>query len=173
MALTRLNGINAITGTIPQGNIANASLGAVTALPAGVGGKVLQVVSATDTTERATTSSTFVTISNTLSVNITPSSTSSKIFVVLSTSLYSANAAKATYVTIFRDSTNLGNANGLIRLYNASNAMGIGGTCAVLDSPSSTSEITYQAYIRGDSGSTQASINANTSGFITAFEIGA
>ena len=36
MALTRLGGANAISGTIPQGNIANASLGAVTALPAAI-----------------------------------------------------------------------------------------------------------------------------------------
>ena len=36
MALTRLGGANAITGTIPQGNIANASLNSVTALPAAV-----------------------------------------------------------------------------------------------------------------------------------------
>ena len=44
MAITRLGGANAITGTIPQGNIANASLGAVTALPASITtGKVLQV----------------------------------------------------------------------------------------------------------------------------------
>jgi hypothetical protein len=38
MAITRLGGANAITGTIPQGNIANASLGAVTDLPAAVKG---------------------------------------------------------------------------------------------------------------------------------------
>jgi hypothetical protein len=45
MALTRLGGANAITGTIPQGNIANASLGAVTALPTGlVSGTIEQVV---------------------------------------------------------------------------------------------------------------------------------
>jgi hypothetical protein len=36
MALTRIGGANAISGTIPQGNIANASLGAVTALPAAI-----------------------------------------------------------------------------------------------------------------------------------------
>ena len=48
MAITRLGGANAISGTIPQGNIANASLGAVTALPAAIStGKVLQVVTAT------------------------------------------------------------------------------------------------------------------------------
>ena len=33
MAITRLGGANAISGTIPQSNIANSSLGAVTALP--------------------------------------------------------------------------------------------------------------------------------------------
>jgi len=36
MAITRLGGANAISGTIPQSNIANASLGAVTALPAAI-----------------------------------------------------------------------------------------------------------------------------------------
>jgi len=36
MALTRLSGANAITGTIPSTNIANASLNSVTALPAAV-----------------------------------------------------------------------------------------------------------------------------------------
>ena len=44
-------------------------------------GKVLQVVTATDSTQRDVTSTSYVTGSNTLSVNITPSSTSSKIFV--------------------------------------------------------------------------------------------
>ena len=44
MALSKIDVANFLDGTIPQGNVANASLGAVTALPAGVGGKVLQVV---------------------------------------------------------------------------------------------------------------------------------
>ena len=53
MAITRLGGANAITGTIPQGNIANASLGAVTALPAAIAtGKVLQVVQDTSVTQQ-------------------------------------------------------------------------------------------------------------------------
>ena len=43
--------------------------------------KVLQLVSATDSSERTTTSTSFVTGSNTLSVNITPASTSNKVFV--------------------------------------------------------------------------------------------
>ena len=42
------------------------------------GGKILQVLGATDSTYRTTSSQSFVTASNTLSVAITPSSTSSK-----------------------------------------------------------------------------------------------
>jgi hypothetical protein len=38
MALSKIDAANFLTGTIPQGNVANASLGAVTALPAGVAG---------------------------------------------------------------------------------------------------------------------------------------
>ena len=56
MALTKIN---------------NNTLSAITGLPAGVGGKVLQVVTATDSTQRNTTSTSFVTASNTLSVSIT------------------------------------------------------------------------------------------------------
>ena len=152
----------------------NNTISAITALPAAITtGKVLQVVSATDTTERNTTSTSFVTISNTLTVNITPSSTSSKIFVTVSTSLYSYTTNKAAYLTIYRDSTNLGNAQGLIRSLNQNGTGGAAGTCAVLDSPSTTSQVTYQVYMRADSSSGGASVNANTSGFITAFEVSA
>ena len=45
MALSKVDAANFLTGTIPQGNVANASLNAVTALPAAIPtGKVLQVV---------------------------------------------------------------------------------------------------------------------------------
>ena len=80
MAITRLGGANAISGTIPQGNIANASLGAVTALPAAIDtGKVLQVVSSTGTAGFDTTSTSYVQVTGTgHGVSITPSATSSK-----------------------------------------------------------------------------------------------
>ena len=136
-------------------------------------GKILQVITATNTVERTTTSNSFVTASNGLSVNITPSSTSSKVFVVLSTATYSSTANKAVYVTIYRDSTNLGNSNGLMRYLDQGDTGGGSVTCALLDSPSTTSQITYQAYIRVDSSSAGGNLNANSSGFITAFEVGA
>ena len=134
------------------------------------GGKILQLVSATDTTIRGTTSTSYVTASNTLTVDITPSATSSKILVMVSTTLDSQNASKATYLTIYRDSSNLGVANGLIKYGPGFGAAStIGGTCFAVDSPSSTSSLTYQAYIKVESGST-GDIN-NGSGFIVAMEI--
>ena len=142
---------------------------------AGTGfGKVLQSVSATDTTDRSTTSTTFVTASNTLTLNITPSASSSKVLIMVSTTLYQYTGNKGVYLTIYRDSTNLGNAQGLVRVLDQDSSSGFSGagTCIVLDSPSTTSQITYQAYIRTDSGGTGA-INSNTSGFITALEVSA
>ena len=61
MALSKIDAANFLTGTIPQGNVANASLGAVTALPAAIStGKVLQVVSGTLTSSYTTSSTSFV-----------------------------------------------------------------------------------------------------------------
>ena len=75
MALTRLNGVNGITGTIPQGNIANASLGAVTALPAAITtGKILQVAQSVGTTIVTAASGTVIT-----SLSFTPTSSSNKV----------------------------------------------------------------------------------------------
>ena len=59
----------------------NNSLSSVTALPAGVGGKVLQVVSVSKTDTFSTTSDSFVDVTG-LTLNITPSATSSKILVI-------------------------------------------------------------------------------------------
>jgi hypothetical protein len=44
MALSKIDAANFLDGTLPDTNINNASLDNVTGLPAGVGGKVLQVV---------------------------------------------------------------------------------------------------------------------------------
>ena len=141
-------------------------------LAAGVGGKVLQVVTATDSTERSTSSTTFVTGSNTLSVSITPSSTSSKIFVIVCATAAAENTTQS-YYTIYRGATNLGNSNGLFQSY------GTGGTaqtnCALsyLDSPSSTSALTYQVYFRKASGGYNIFLNyGSTLSSITAFELG-
>ena len=107
-------------------------------------GQVIQVLGATDSTQRTTTSLSFVTGSNTLSVTITPSASANKILILVSTTSEAGNDTAP--FTIFRDSTNLGTAGGLTQtapdrsLYPMS--------MLFLDSPSTTSAITYQVYMK-------------------------
>ena len=129
-------------------------------------GKVLQVVTATDSTVRTTTSSSFVTASNTLSVNITPSSTSNKVLILCSTVISNNTGAAHVAGTIYRDSTNLGSTTGgLVNTTSVNNitAIFINAGISFLDSPSSTSELTYQFYIRTN-GTGTGQINANPFG---------
>ena len=106
MAITRLGGATAITGTIPQGNIANASLGAVTALPAAIPtGRVLQVVNAISTTEVVNNSETWTDTG--CSAAITPSATSSKIFITANIQGVGKNGTAYVVLKLLRGSTDI------------------------------------------------------------------
>ena len=130
-------------------------------------GQVIQVLGATDQTQRSSTSTSFVTGSNALSISITPSSTSNKIFILCSGHFYAQSGA---YYTLYRNgSTNLGNGNaGLI-----GGGPVMNGNClSYLDSPSTTSSTTYQIYMRTTDGSNIVYLNYdNSKSSITAFEI--
>jgi len=133
------------------------------------GGKVLQVLTATDVTTRSSTSTSFVTASNSLSVAITPSATSSKIFVQVSLEALTPSNARF-FSTIYRDSTNLGDTNGMASINQSVDGASVSMT--FLDSPSSTSELTYAVYIK--TNGTQCQVNANnTKSCIVVMEIGA
>jgi type IV pilus biogenesis protein CpaD/CtpE len=155
MAITRLGGANAISGTIPQSNIANASLGAVTALPAAIStGKVLQVVETRKTDTASTSSSTMAAISG-LSASITPSSSSNKILVIYIASCSSNNH---THTAISRDSGSsfigagvaVGSRPAVSTFHYADSNTCRPVTCTILDTPSTTSAITYQVYWRAN-----------------------
>ena len=139
---------------------------------AGIGataGQVIQVLSATDSTNRTTSSTSFVTASNTLSVSITPSATANKILILVSTGV--RGLSNDVYYTIYRDSTNLGSASGMGITYagsaNAIANIGIN----YLDSPNTTSAITYQLYIKVDSGGTNSINHNSVQGSITCLEV--
>jgi|5B_taG_2_1085324.scaffolds.fasta_scaffold60990_2 hypothetical protein len=135
------------------------------------GGKVLQVVTATDSTQRDVTSTSYVTGSNTLSVNITPSSTSSKILVMYNTAVYKNGNNQVGNTTLYRDSTNLGDStNGLSYFYIGSDDVGQQVSASLLDSPSSTSQITYQVYVRTSAGTFSINYQSCVAS-ITAMEI--
>ena len=151
----------------------NNTLSSITALPTGLGGKVLQVVSASDGTQRASTSTSYVTASNTLSVSITPSATSSKIYIVGHTTIHNTTANKSTYLTVFKGGSQISGVveSGFANYYSTSGYDYQSNAFTFLDSPNSTSSLTYQVYFKNDSGSTGA-INSNTTtGTITVMEI--
>ncbi len=135
------------------------------------GGKVLQVITATDSTTRSTTSSSFVTGSNTLSVSITPSSASNKVFVVATFNLAMSSTAHTGAITIFRDATDLGSGAGGMSYFKNIADDGTPASLSVLDSPSTTSATTYQVYFKNVSGGT--TYIGQGKGSITAFEIAA
>jgi hypothetical protein len=101
MPLTKIQSLGITDGTIVAGDIAS---GAITAakLASGVGGKVLQVVSATKTDVFSITSQTFTDVTG-LSVSITPSSASNKILIIAS--LYGGSIGNNAFGRLMRDST--------------------------------------------------------------------
>lgn len=143
----------------------NNSLSSVTALPAGVGGKVLQVVTDVYATETSTTSASYVAVSG-FAATITPSSTSSKILVLCAASCY-INAADIYLGTIYRGATDLGEFG---RLYSPADSLGGMLTFHKLDSPSTTSATTYTYYHKVGSGTGFVSVN-NYKSNLTLLEI--
>jgi hypothetical protein len=117
-------------------------------------GKIGQIVSGTQTATMSSSSTSYV---QNFSVQITPSATSSKIAIISHTGrLDSGAAGRVIDVAIYRDSTNLtnhtrGGASGRFESGNAS----LGNmTINVVDSPSSSSQLTYYMYYRSEGGNT-------------------
>jgi len=114
--------------------------------------------------------------SNTLTVDITPAATTSKMWVVVSaTGGHATTNGSVGFFTVFRDSTDLGAASdkGLGENYGGSSDIRTFIGFSILDSPSTTSQITYQVYFRDDGSSGQVDLNWNgTKGTITVFELG-
>ena len=138
------------------------------------GGKVLQVISATDSTTRTTTSTSYVTGSNSMTVTITPASTSSKIFIIATFGAHK-NSGVSAY-TVFRGGSAISGAPAVMALLKMVNDMPQNGAFNFLDSPSSTSELVYQFMFRSVQGSNASSINpsngAQSTGNFTVMEIG-
>ena len=153
--------------TIPTAGIADD---AVTAAKVTGLGKIAQVVQATyDTNGQTVSADSFAQVGPSLS--ITPSATSSKIFVQChGGSMYTATDKNIKW-TIYRDSSNLGNTNGFYaHFFNSSFGMS-GVSMSYLDSPSSTSSLTYATYIRTSSGSAVTAQDNDTRMVLTAMEV--
>ena len=152
-----------VTSNITDGAISAAKLAS------GVGGKILQVVTNTHATRFSTTSTSFVAATG-YTVAITPSATSSKVFVIVSSMQDIGASGRVAYSTLFRNTTNLANGLGIAASHSDSGRLYTPVTLSVLDSPSSTSAVTYQVYFRTNGG---AVVFNDTEGEaqLTAFEI--
>ena len=113
-------------------------------------GSILQVVEGTYSTQISTTSTTFVT--GGLSASITPTSTSNKILISTSLSVY-VPSPNFTDVTLYRGATNLGGGtqNAIITGYGTANVW-FQSPLMYLDSPSTTSSTTYTVYYKASAG---------------------
>ena len=158
MALTRLS---------------NQSLTSVTSLPAAIStGKVLQVKSASSTTETFTSSGTY---SDIASVAITPASTSNKILVIGSVNSFRRDSTSGILTARISDKSSFNKKLVHAAMYDGSSGnMRQGGvTGTFLHSPSTTSSKTY--YIQFASNNSGQSVgigdNNESNSTITVMEI--
>ena len=164
-----VNKIAARTGNTITINSGDKISGAASSIIAP--GMVIQTVQFRSTTYQATTSTSFVNYTPT-NATITPSSTSSKVLVLSShnTETYQNNDydCQGRFV-IYRGGSAVSEEN-YIRHYDYGGTGHLGVTNSVinfLDSPSSTSSVSYQLYMKKVSGDSTAII----SGSITLMEI--
>jgi len=135
------------------------------------GGKVLQIVSGTHSTEETTSSTSFV--DSSLSAQITPSATTSKVLVLISGSQRTSGNASEVFSTVFRDSSNLGSGSGVSISYTNGGNITTPICISVLDSPSSTSALTYRMKFRASGSHAQYVHAHNALSTIILMEIGA
>ena len=129
-----------------KGNDTSTFGGAITANNVGAG-NVLQVVQSTITGTVSTTSTSDV--SSGLTASITPSSTSNKILIMVSGGkTYSANTI--VNITVYRNGSSLGSVAKSSPIEGT--AHGASHSLTYLDSPSSTSSVTYTIYYKSWSG---------------------
>ena len=139
----------------------NNTISAITALPGAIAtGKVLQVVTGTTSSSTASSAGSFVATS--LTANITPSSSSNKVIVLVNGGEGDTGAAgRGMQPSIFRGSTNIGNGTaGMTTVYSAGSRIQGNMSCGILDSPSSTSQVTYTLYFKSAVGA--VTFNANS-----------
>ena len=137
-------------------------------------GHVVQVKSVTtDVGSQGTTSTSYQEVTG-ISVSITPSSTSSKILVMVSGANPYTDAGSGIIATIFRDGTDLagGSTFGLQQNYNSAAVVHTAPySMNYLDAPAATSAVIYKIYFRSRSGQAVYGSEAGSIPTITAMEI--
>tara|TARA_Y100000004_G_scaffold21029_1_gene21435 strand:+ start:113 stop:589 length:477 start_codon:yes stop_codon:yes gene_type:complete len=132
-------------------------------LPTGSSGGIIQVRQVTKTDGFATTSTSYVDITG-MSLSITPRSSSNKILVRVCMTIGSGQTGADNKIRVLRGSTNILTSDYLVR-NDESTSGGKEHTIEVLDSPSSSSEVTYK--IQGLAEANEIFVNRNGSSTVT------
>ena len=149
MAVSTINGASA------------GSSGTILTTTSPKAGNVIQVVTATYSTEISNSTATYSDAG--LSASITPSSSSSKILILCSQGMFKSTASGGIYMQVLRDSTSI-LVNGRLGI---TDSAGVGGfvlwSCNYLDSPSTTSAITYKTQFKNINTTGTAYVNIDGS----------
>lgn len=175
-----INGSGSISG-ISAGGLPDASItaddlastldltGKTVTLPAGVGGKILQVVQATSTSSFSTSSTSYVTTG--FSASITPTSSSNKILVFVNGGGLDTwqSSDNTVYMALYRSGSSLGFTD--VFGYSSRTIAPI--SFSYLDSPATTSSTTYTLYLKAGGAYTVYMNSRNETAAITLMEIAA
>jgi hypothetical protein len=132
--------------------------------------RILQVVSASTTALASSTTTTYA--DTTLTANITPQSTSSLILVVWSQDAFISAGGTGVNVRLVRDSTVLDTVIDFV--FGGSSSVLSHGTATFLDSPATTSTLTYKTQFARSAGAGTAFVQPNSNrSSILLFEVSA
>jgi hypothetical protein len=135
-----------------------------------LGGKLLQVVRATDATSRSTSSTSYVDAS--LSVTITPKKSTSVLYLFHTAELFGGSTDTA--FTQITDSSNVALSGAEATGVYTGGQRRIGKTVIGYVAPGTTSAVTYKVRFRTDNAATTAQLlNAQCTGQLIAIEVGA
>tara|TARA_R100001509_G_scaffold100446_1_gene58714 strand:+ start:704 stop:1255 length:552 start_codon:yes stop_codon:yes gene_type:complete len=183
--MATLNTTNIKHASSSSNNIVLASDGKVT-FPQNTG-NILQVVHTKKTDAFTTTSQTYVDL---MTATITPSASSNKILIRYGVNGGTNGDINHPYITIYRDSTDIGQADAAGNRSRASSVINTDDQSThfygneVLDSPSSTSAIVYRIKVRTSNGQIAyfnrsgrdtdlAAYDGRTTSFVTLMEVAA
>lgn len=160
------NEFNAIAGAIAS----KVEASDITAALTGISGRIVQSVSSSGGSGSTTSGSWTATGAT---ATITPTSASSKVLVIVSGMFWQTNGYGGNaYLTIYKNSVNVNGSSPMAMGSVPTGSNSFYGSTAIsfLDSPASTSALTYTPYIFADSGGT-ATFGAYSSARITLLEI--
>jgi hypothetical protein len=133
------------------------------------GGKINQVLQTETTTPQDIASATFTDLTN-ISLSITPSATSSKIFVIVNLHADIQTSNRGFGLQLVRGATNIHTDNGVKAFYSGSSRIQSKYLHHELDSPNTTSATTYKVQIKTDAGA-NVRFNDQSLSSITLMEI--